>query len=84
MVERPIGHVTHYYGHIGVATLDLEEKLRVGERVHIKGHSTDLEQPVLSMQIDHQSVMEAKPGDPVAIKVAEHVREHDVVYKELA
>ena len=84
MEEKPIGSVTHYYSHLGVATVELSEPLKIGERVHIKGHSTDLEQPVLSMQIDHHSVVEAKPGDPVAIKVVEHVREHDVVLKQVA
>ncbi len=82
MQEHPIGRVTHYYNHIGVATLLLTEPLKIGDRVHIKGTETDLEQSVLSMQIDRQSVHEAKPGDPVAIKVTDPVHEHDVVYLE--
>ncbi len=84
MEERAIGKVTHFFGRISVAVLDLTEPLKVGETIHIKGHTTDLTQKVESMQIEHKDVEEAKPGDSVAIKVAGHVREHDVVYKVLS
>ncbi len=81
MEEKPIGKVTHYFGRISVAVLDLTEPLKVGETIHIKGHTTDLTQKVESMQIEHKEIQEAKPGDKVAIKVTERVHEHDVVYK---
>lgn len=84
MEERAIGKVTHFFGRISVAVLDLTEPLRVGDTIHIKGHSTDLTQKVESMQIEHKDVVEAKPGDKVAIKVAGRVREHDVIYKVIS
>ena len=76
-----VGQVTHYFDHINVAVLALTEPLRVGDTVHILGHSTDFKQKVTSLQIEHQPVEEAKPGDDVALKVVEPVREHDVVYR---
>lgn len=84
MEERAIGKVTHFFSRISVAVLDLTEPLRVGDTIHIKGHTTDITQKVESMQIEHKDVPEAKPGDKVAIKVTGHVREHDVVYKVIS
>mgnify|MGYP001153877169 CR=1 FL=1 len=81
MEERAIGKVTHFFTRISVAVLDLTEPLRVGDTIHIKGHTTDLTQRVESMQIEHKDVQEAKPGDKVAIKVSAYVRENDVIYK---
>lgn len=83
MEERAIGKVTHFFSRISVAVLELTEPLRVGDSIHIKGHTTDLTQKVESMQIEHQDIQEAKPGDKVAIKVSGHVRENDIVYKVL-
>ena len=60
----------------------LTAPLRVGDEVHIQGHTTDLSQRIESMEVDHQPVTEAKPGDDVAIKVADHVREHDSLFRE--
>lgn len=84
MEERPIGKVTHFFGRISVAVFDLTEPLKVGETIHIKGHTTDLTQRVESMQVEHKDIQEAKPGDQVAIKVTGRVHEHDVVYKVIA
>lgn len=81
MPEVEIGKVTHYYSRLSVAVIDLKAPLKVGDVIHIHGHTTDLIQPVESMQIEHQNVQEAKPGDPIAIKVKDHVREHDIVYR---
>lgn len=81
MAEKLIGKVTHWFGKIGVAALELTDTLAVGERIHVLGHTTDLEQEVTSMQIMHQDVAQAGPGDEVAIKVREHVRVGDRVYK---
>jgi putative protease len=81
MPEIAIGRITHFYSHLSVAVVDLKEPLKVGDIVHIHGHTTDLVQAVESMQIEHHEVREAKPGDPVAIKVKDHVREHDIVYR---
>ena len=77
-----IGTVTHYFSHLSVAAVSLDQPLRVGERIHIKGHTTDLVQAVDSMEVDHRSIDEAKPGDDLAIKVADHVRDHDRIYRE--
>jgi putative protease len=81
MPEERIGIVKDYFAHIGVAGIDLEGTLRVGDRIHIKGHTTDLDLPVESMQIEHASVEEAKSGDAIGIKVPERCRDGDVVYR---
>jgi len=80
-MER-IGIVTHYYNHLSVAILKLEKgNLRVGDMIHIKGHTSDFSQPVESMEIDHVHVNEARPGQSFGVRVIDHAREHDVVYK---
>lgn len=80
--EHAIGTVNHYYGHLSVAAVTLTDTLRLGERIHIVGHTTDLEQAVESMEVDHQKVDSAGPGDDVALEVKDHVREHDRIYRE--
>jgi translation elongation factor EF-1alpha len=77
-----IGQVTHYFSHLSVAAVSLNGPLAVGDRIHIRGHTTDLVQEVASMEVDHASVERAGPGDDVALKVDEHVRDHDQVYRE--
>jgi translation elongation factor EF-1alpha len=77
-----IGSVTHYFSHLSVAAVTLTSPLRMGDRIHIQGHTTDLTQTVDSMEVDHQHVDEAGPGDDVALKVVDHVREHDRLYRE--
>lgn len=81
MSGEQIGEITHYYDHINVAALTLTEPLRVGDTIHILGHSTDFKQQVTSLQIEHEAVNEAKPGDDVGIKVTQKVHPHDKVYK---
>lgn len=82
MEEKKIGVVAHYFGNIGVGIIKLEEEgLKIGDNLHFKGHTTEFQQTVDSMQIEHKEVQEAKVGDLVGIKVAEHVREHDEVFK---
>jgi putative protease len=76
-----IGQISHFYDHINVASLVLTEPLRVGDTIHILGHSTDFRQEVSSIQIEHQAVEEAKPGDDVGIKVIQKVHPHDKVFK---
>jgi translation elongation factor EF-1alpha len=77
-----IGTVTHYFSHLSVAAVELEQPLRQGERIHIQGHTTDLVQTVDSMEVDHTAIQEAKPGDDVALHVDDHVRDHDKIYRE--
>ena len=81
MAEEPIGKVNHWFGKIGVAGIELTDKLAVGDRIHILGHTTDFEHEVTSMQIMHQDVSEAGPGDEVGIKVGFRARSGDRVYK---
>ena len=82
MEEKKIGEVVKYFGKIGVAAIRLSEgSLKVGESIHIVGHTTDVTQAVDSMQIENKSVQEAGPGADIGIKIKDRVREHVVVYK---
>ena len=82
-MEVEIGRVTHFYGHLSVAVLQLNENLKLGDKIHITGHATDFVQRVNSIEVEHLSVVWVKPGDNVAIKVIGPVREHDTVYRIL-
>lgn len=81
MTEKQIGRVTHYFNKIGVAIIELEDELRAGDTIHVKGSTTDFQEKVESMQIEHEQVQAAKKGQAIGLKVKEHVREHDIVYK---
>lgn len=78
-----VGKVTHYFSKIGVAVVELKAPLKLGDRILIRGATTNFEQTVESMQIEHKPVVEAQPGQSVGIKVKDRVREKDVVYKVL-
>jgi selenocysteine-specific translation elongation factor len=80
MPEEEIGKVSDFFAHPVVAGIELSGKLKVGDKIHIKGHTTDIELDVTSMQINNQNVTEAKKGDSVGIKVPERVRPGDTVY----
>jgi len=81
MEEKAIGVVVRYFARIGVAAIRITEgELKVGDRIRIKGHSTDLEEDIESMQVEHENVPKAGAGMDVGIKVKERVREHDVIY----
>jgi putative protease len=82
MADEPIGRVTHYFGKIGVAAVEITAGvLAVGDTIHIKGHTSDFTQHVDSMQIDGKPVQQATTGQSVGIKLSEHAREHDLVFK---
>ena len=81
MEEKLIGRVNHWFGKIGVAGVELTDELAVGDHVHFLGHTTDFDQDVTSMQIMHQDVAAAGPGDDVGIKVQFRARVGDRVYK---
>ena len=81
MQEQEIGHITHYYGHLSVGIIELSDTLKVGDSIHIKGHSSDFTQTVDSMQVEHTSVQQAQAKDAVGIKVAQKVHPQDKVYK---
>jgi translation elongation factor EF-1alpha len=77
-----IGTVSHYYSHLSVAAVNLTGPIATGDRIHIKGHTTDFVQTVESMEVDRNQVEKAGPGDDVALKVDDHVRDHDRIYRE--
>ena len=79
--EEEIGRVSDYFARIGVAGIDLTGKLRVGDTIHVKGHTTDLELVVESMQVEHDQVEEAGPGDKIGIKMQDRCRGGDHVYR---
>ncbi|MDH5781950.1 MAG: translation elongation factor-like protein [Dehalococcoidia bacterium] len=81
MPEEEIGKVSDFFARPVVAGIELTRTLKVGDKIHIKGHTTDMELTVDSMQINNVDVQEAKAGDSVGIKVAERVRRGDRVYK---
>lgn len=76
-----IGEVTHFFGKISVAVLNLSKDLKVGENVHFLGRNTDFQQEILSMQVDHVEVTEVSAGDDVAVKVTQRVRKGDSVFR---
>jgi len=78
--EKEIGVVSSYFNKVGVAAIKLSDKLKVGDKVHIKGHTTDFEQAVDSIQIERKEIEEAKKGDHIGIKVSERVRPNDKVF----
>ena len=81
MEEKAIGVVVRYFAKIGVAAIRITEgELKVGDRIRIKGQSTDLEEEIESMQVEHETVQTVSAGTDVGIKVKERVREHDVIY----
>ena len=81
MPEEVIGKVSDFFAHPVVAGIELTGTLKVGDTIHIKGHTSDMEFTVNSMQIDNANVSEAKAGDSVGIKVSERVRRGDIVYR---
>ncbi|UCG80672.1 MAG: hypothetical protein JSV60_12135 [Desulfobacterales bacterium] len=82
MEEEKVGRVQKYFAKPSVAALEVTAGvLRVGDRLHFKGHTTDFEETITSMQIEREPIEEAKPGDLIGVKVKERVRENDLVYK---
>ncbi len=80
MEEKEIGKVSSYFSHVGVAAIKLSGKLKVGNKINIKGSTTDFEQEVDSIQIDKKDVSGAKKGHHIGIKVPEKVRPNDRVF----
>ena len=80
MAEKEIGEVSTYFSHVGVAAIKLTGKLKVGDKIHVKGHTTDFEQAVDSMQVDRKEIEEAEAGDEVGIKAKDNVRPNDKVF----
>lgn len=78
---KEVGKITHYFTKISVGVIELSKALKAGDKIRIKGATTDFEQDVDSMQIEHKNVGKAKKGESIGLKVAEPVREGDKVYK---
>lgn len=82
--EMQVGKVTHYFAKIGVAVIEITDgSIKVGDEVHIKGRTTDFRQKVSSMQVEHENVQMAEPGQSIGVKVSEPVRANDLVYKAI-
>jgi putative protease len=81
--EKLIGKVTHYFGKIGVAVIELDDTLKVGDEIRIVGGNTDFTQTVESMEMEHKKIEEARAGDSIGLKVSQKVREGYKVYKIL-
>ena len=82
MEEKKVGEIIKFFSKISVAAIRLSEgSLKVGDTIHIVGHTTDVTQAIDSMQIENKNVQEAGPGADIGVKVQGKVREHDAVYK---
>lgn len=80
-MEKEIGFVEHFFGHISVAAIKITNgTLKVGDTIHIKGHTTDFTEKIESMQIDNKDVKEAMSGDDIGIKMTGKCRDHDKVF----
>ena len=81
MAEQEVGQVDDYFAHVGVAGIALTGTLEVGDKIHIQGHTTNMELVVESMEINREKVEEAKAGDSIGVRVSDRVRKGDHVYK---
>lgn len=81
MPEEKVGTVKDYFAKVGVAGIDVTGHLKVGDTIHIQGHTSDFEQVVESMQVEHEQVEEAGAGDAIGIKVSERCRDGDTVFR---
>ena len=83
MAEELVGEVSHWFDNISVAGIKLSGDLAVGDRIHVIGHTTDLEQEIASMQLDNEDVEEAAAGDEIGIKLSSRARPGDDVFKAI-
>ena len=81
MPEEKVGVVNDYFAKVSVAGIDMTGNLKVGDTIHVKGHTTDFEQVVDSIQVEHEQLQEVKAGDAIGIKVKERCRGGDTVYR---
>jgi len=80
MSEHKVGEISHFFSGIGVAGIDVTEKIRVGDVIHVFGHTSDFTQTVGSIEIEHEHVEEANAGDSIGLKVVDRTRVHDEVF----
>ena len=76
-----VGRVSGFFAHPSVAIVELSKPLKIGDAIYIKGHTTDFQQAVESMEVEHKPVQEARPGESIGVKVKDRCRKHDAVYK---
>jgi len=81
MADVKVGKITHYFDKIGVAVLELTDTLKIGDTIKISGRGEEFTMSVDSMQIEHESVTEAKKGQAIGMKVTQETKEGDEVYK---
>ena len=81
-MSKEIGKVTHFFEKASVAVVELSGSLKVGDAIHVKGMTTDFEQKVDSMQIEHKNMQTAKKGQSIGLKVISKVRDNDKVFKD--
>jgi len=81
MEKKLVGKISHYFTKIGVGVIELSDELKVGDRISIEGATTNIQQTVDSMQIEHQNVQSAGSGQSIGLKVVQRAREGDLVYK---
>jgi putative protease len=80
---KEVGAITHYFPKIGVAIVEVTAPIAVGDTIRIKGTTTDFEQTIKSMEIEHKRIEKAKAGDSIGLKVEDKVRERDILYKKI-
>jgi len=78
---REVGRVAHFFSRINVAVIEVKDTISVGDQIFIKGPTTDIEQTIDSMEIEHEKVKQAEAGQSIGMKVNGRVRENDIVYK---
>jgi putative protease len=79
---QEIGSVVHYWDHVNAAAVRIEQgELRVGDTIHVRGHTTDYYQKIDRMEVDHAPIEIARPGQQIGVHVSQRVREGDAVYK---
>ena len=79
--KKLVGKISHYFTKIGVGVVELSDELKVGDRISIEGATTNVQQTVDSMQIEHENVQSAGSGQSIGLKVVQRAREGDLVYK---
>ena len=80
-MEKEIGYIEHYFNHLGVAAVKITKgNLKVGDKIHVKGMTTDFTEQIKSMELEHGQIKEANPGDDIGVKMEGKCREHDKVY----
>ncbi|MFB0499663.1 MAG: translation elongation factor-like protein [Candidatus Hadarchaeaceae archaeon] len=79
--KKLVGKISHYFTKIGVGVVELSDELKVGDRISIEGATTNVQQTVDSMQIEHENVQSAGSGQSIGLKIVERTREGDLVYK---